>query len=74
MNKEEIINIASEIGTYEISIEPYEDCCSYFVPLHPATSSNSEEIYSIEKKLKLNSFYQKLVDNVIGEKISLHEK
>ena len=47
MNKEEIINIATEIGTYDISIEPYEDCCSFFVPQHPATSTNIEIISEI---------------------------
>ena len=73
MNKEEIINIAIQIGTYDISIEPYEDCCSFFVPLHPATSANIERVRTIENSLKLNSLYDKLISDVIEEKISFYE-
>ena len=73
MNKEEIINIAIQIGTYDTSIEPYEDCCSFFVPLHPATSANIDKVRDIESSLKLNSLYDKLISNVIAEKISFYE-
>ena len=73
MNKEEIINIATEIGTYNISIEPYEDCCSFFVPLHPTTSANIEQIRTIENSLKLNYLYDKLISDVVEEKISFYE-
>ena len=44
MNKEDIINRAREIGTYDISIEPYQDCCSHFVPVHPETKANMYDI------------------------------
>ena len=37
MDKLEIIKIAEEIGTYDISIRPYEDCCTVFTPASPAT-------------------------------------
>ena len=37
MDKQEIINIAYKIDTYETSIEPYEDCCTVFTPKHPRT-------------------------------------
>ena len=40
MNKEDIITIAQQIGTYDISIEPYEDCCSFFIPIHPETKAS----------------------------------
>ena len=36
MDKEEIIDIAKYIGTYETSIRPYEDCCTVFLPKSPA--------------------------------------
>ena len=37
MDKQEIIDIAYKIDTYDISIEPYEDCCTVFTPKHPRT-------------------------------------
>ena len=52
-NKEEIINEARRIGTYQISIEPYEDCCSVFVPKHPETRANLEKVREIESALNL---------------------
>ena len=52
-NKEEIINEARRIGTYQISIEPYEDCCSVFVPKHPETRANLERVREIESTLDL---------------------
>ena len=54
MNKEQIINQANDIGTYDISIEPYEDCCSYFVPPNPETKSQLDRIRFIEDKIQIN--------------------
>lgn len=51
-NKQEIINFSQKIGTYEISKLPGEDCCSLFVPKHPVTKANLEEILEIENSLK----------------------
>jgi len=73
MNKEEIIKIAIDIGTYNISIEPYEDCCSFFVPMHPSTSANIDIIKSIESKIKLDDLYHKLIDGAMKESISFYE-
>lgn len=50
-DKEEIINLAKKIKTYDISIEPQEDCCSLFVPRHPATTAKEEKIKEEEKKI-----------------------
>lgn len=46
-DKEEIINKAKEIGTYEMSIRPYGDCCSFFVPKHPVTRADTGIISKI---------------------------
>jgi thiamine biosynthesis protein ThiI len=51
-NKEEIIDIAKKIGTYEISTLPYEDCCTLFVPAHPITKAHLEDVLKIEKEIK----------------------
>ena len=60
-NKEEIINIANQIGTYEYSIAPHQDCCSFFLPLHPALKSRANEIEKIEKKLNLEELYKETI-------------
>jgi thiamine biosynthesis protein ThiI len=64
MDKEEIIQLARKIGTYEISIKPQEDCCTLFVPKHPATKSNVEEIKKLEKKLKVAQMIKEAVKRV----------
>ena len=55
MNKENIVNRAKEINTYEISILPYEDCCSFFVPPHPETKAKIEQIDRLDSKLDLTA-------------------
>ena len=74
INKEEIIDIATKIGTYPISIKPYEDCCSFFVPKHPSTSANLKEVQSIANSIELEPLYHKLVSNLREEKISFYGK
>jgi thiamine biosynthesis protein ThiI len=54
-DKLETIAIARKIGTYETSIEPYDDCCSLFVPEHPETRASLEAVESIESRLDLNA-------------------
>ncbi len=51
MDKEEIVKISKKIDTYETSILPYEDCCTIFVPKHPKTKPNLDEIVEAEKLL-----------------------
>ena len=72
LNKEDIINRAREIGTYEISIEPYEDCCSFFVPIHPETRANLEEVREIEASIDMIGLYKTAMENV--EKIMIEGK
>lgn len=51
MDKVDIIDIAKEIDTYETSILPYEDCCTVFLPKHPATKPKLERILESESHL-----------------------
>ncbi len=51
MDKEEITAISKKIGAYETSIQPYEDCCTIFVPKHPKTKPRLDEITEAEKSL-----------------------
>ena len=62
-NKEDIINRAKQIGTYDKSVEPYQDCCSFFVPLHPETKANHQRITEMEDKLDLNHLLEDAVQN-----------
>jgi len=48
MDKEEIVNIAKNINTYEISIRPYEDCCTVFVPKSPKTRPRRDQLHKVE--------------------------
>ena len=64
MNKQDIINKAKEINTYQISTEPYQDCCSYFVPIHPATKAKIELIKKIESKYDLTNLYNEALKNL----------
>jgi len=51
MDKEEIVQIAKKIGTFETSILPYEDCCTVFVPKHPKTKPQLESLHKAEGNL-----------------------
>ena len=55
MDKVEIIRIAREIGTYETSILPYEDCCTVFTPRHPATRPALEDVRAAEAALDVDA-------------------
>jgi len=61
MDKQEIMELAKKIGTYETSIEPHEDCCTLFVPKHAATISKAKEMENMEKKMKLSLLINKAV-------------
>lgn len=48
MDKEEIIQLAKKIGTYEISILPYDDCCSFMIAKHPETRARLEDVVKFD--------------------------
>jgi len=50
-DKREIIQLARQIGTYDISIQPDQDCCSLFVPKHPETRARLEQVEASEQRL-----------------------
>lgn len=64
MDKQEIINIGTKIGTYDISIRPYEDCCTIFVAKHPQIKPRLNVIEKIERKLTdLDKYLEEAVAN-----------
>ena len=67
------INKAIDIDTYDISIEPYEDCCSYFVPPHPETKSNLNRIKKMEKSLEMDCLISNSLDKIEIKKMDYYE-
>lgn len=61
MDKIDIMEKAKEIGTYEKSIEPYEDCCTVFLPKHPTTKPRLERILESESKLDCEALIEAAV-------------
>ena len=62
LDKEEIIVRAQAIDTFDTSILPYEDCCSLFVPKHPATRARLSDVIPAETKLDVTALAQQLAD------------
>ena len=64
-NKKEIINLATDIGTYNISILPYEDCCGFFVPKHPETKAKLNLIKDCERNIEID--FESIASNIINK-------
>ena len=65
MDKQEIVDKARKIGTFETSILPYEDCCTIFVAKHPETRPKTSVINKIESKLeKLDELIEKAFEEM----------
>ena len=62
-DKVEIIRLAREIGTYETSILPYEDCCTVFTPRHPAIRPNVEDVRAAEAALDVDALVAEALEN-----------
>ena len=63
-DKDEIIERSRAIGTYETSIEPYEDCCTVFLPKHPVTRPKLTDVLNEESKLDVNSLIEEALSTV----------
>ncbi len=63
MDKNEVINIARKIDTYETSILPYEDCCTVFVAKHPKTRPTLIETEKSEEKLQIEAMIEKAIND-----------
>lgn len=60
--KNEIIELAKKIGTYDLSIRPHDDCCQVFLPAHPATKAKLEEVEREEGKMEVDVLLREAVD------------
>lgn len=63
MDKQEIINISRRIGTFETSIEPYEDCCTIFTPKHPRTKPILHFVEQAEREAQLDELIEEAIAN-----------
>ena len=64
MDKEEIIRISRKIDTFDISIQPYEDCCTVFTPRHPRTHPKRDMIELAEQALDVDALVEEAVAGV----------
>ena len=63
-DKLDIIDISRKIDTYDISVLPYEDCCTVFLPKFPLIKPNLEKVLEVEKNLDVESLVKDAIDNV----------
>ncbi len=64
MDKQEIINIAYKIDTYETSIEPYEDCCTVFTPRHPRTKPILKFVKEAQERANFAPLIEEALQNL----------
>jgi thiamine biosynthesis protein ThiI len=74
MDKLEIIKIAQEIGTYETSILPYEDCCTIFQPKSPKTRPSLKSARKFEERLNLEELIEEAIEQTESLWFSAKEK
>ena len=65
-DKQDIVSLSEKIGTYETSIQPFEDCCTIFVAKHPVTRPEIKIIRRSEEKLseKIDEMVQEALDTI----------
>ncbi len=63
-NKNDIVDIARQIGTFPVSIIPDQDCCSLFVPRHPVTKGSAKVVERLEKSLPVEELVERAVEQV----------
>ena len=73
MDKSDIIELAKMIETYDISIEPYDDCCSFFAPDRPVTKPRIHDIVREEENLDIDALVKEAIGSMDIELISIGE-
>jgi thiamine biosynthesis protein ThiI len=63
MSKESIMKEAKRIGTFEVSIQPHEDCCTLFTPKHPVLYGSTIEANKLYEKLELEALMDEAMSN-----------
>lgn len=74
MDKTEIIRLAEEIGTFDLSVMPFEDCCTIFAPPRPKTKPKIEKAIEYEKRLDVEGLLQRAMEGIEISTIKPNEK
>ncbi len=69
LNKEEIVGMARNIGTFPISIQPDQDCCSLFVPRHPETRARLGTVERLEQGLPVDELVAEALEGAVREQV-----
>ena len=64
LDKEDIIKKAKELGTFETSIQPFEDCCTIFTPKNPVTEPNLDKVIKYESVFNFDEMIENAVENI----------
>ena len=72
--KNDIISISKKIKAYDISIRPYEDCCTVFVPIHPIIKPRLKDVIKEEKILQIDDLIEEAIENIERINLSCFEK
>lgn len=73
MDKEEIVQLSRKIGTFETSIQPFEDCCTVFTPKHPRTKPELAKVLVEENKLPFDELVEEAFATMRTERISIED-
>lgn len=74
LDKADIIDISKDIGTYDISIRPYEDCCTIFVPKSPVTNPRRDKVHELESNVDFTPLIDEAVAGIEIVTIDEHEQ
>ncbi|WP_122645449.1 tRNA uracil 4-sulfurtransferase ThiI [Enterococcus mediterraneensis] len=74
MDKLEIIEIAQQIDTFELAIQPFEDCCTIFAPPQPKTRPRLDKVQQYEERLDIEGMMQRALENLKIEEIRTENK
>lgn len=74
MDKLEIIDVAQEIDTFELAIQPFEDCCTIFAPSQPKTRPKLEKVHLYEERLDIAGMMERALAGLKIEEIQASEK
>ena len=72
MDKEEIVLISRKIDTFDISVQPFEDCCTVFTPKHPKTKPNLKDLEKVEEGMDVEALVDDAIENTQTEFISAY--
>ena len=73
MDKQEIVLLSRRIGTFETSIQPFEDCCTVFTPRHPKTHPHLDEVREYEKALDVEGLVERALAGIERVQVAMED-